>query len=405
MPPVAASSKPASSRARKPGRPFFGMIDAVIVEDVGEFEFDGAVSRKHAMAAWTWIFRDLAPELIDPEADASDPATLKALDTLMPELLNRTRDTLAAIGKNRDAERRLKTQLGGEDEYRRLPFVLSALRCRHLIEKAQNFGRAANGMNDEGALAAAIQAMPLSDPLVFALLMQAAVGQIANPTKLSTAAIRIAGANTEISVQRAGLGPLVDAMLAHAQNQIQPVSQSGVFADVDLICRSIDRFHRLVRAVNGYIEIGRGSRWAAIAGAATKAVSERIEPRVRDVVMDVNRALRRYREGADRLDSDQLLSALNSMYVLATVRDCRDSLALNAVFDPAWTQVGQALEIHIQRNLDMLRMNPADRITGERLDAAIKMAELRFNVEYADVLRRARDVITGVKPASPPPAA
>jgi hypothetical protein len=32
-------------------------------------------------------------------------------------------------------------------------------------------------------------------------------------------------------------------------------------------------------------------------------------------------------------------------------------------------------------------------VTGQRLDAAIKMAELRFNGEYAEVLRRARESV------------
>lgn len=41
----------------------------------------------------------------------------------------------------------------------------------------------------------------------------------------------------------------------------------------------------------------------------------------------------------------------------------------------------------------MLRANPADTITSERLDAAIKMTELRFNTEYADVLRRAKETV------------
>jgi hypothetical protein len=108
------------------------------------------------------------------------------------------------------------------------------------------------------------------------------------------------------------------------------------------------------------------------------------------VVPDVSRALRR-REGNDRLDSDQLLIALNGCFVLATVREARDSLALNALFDQAWNQLGQALEMHVQRNLEVFRQTPNDQTTAARLDAAIKMAELRFNAEYADVLRRARD--------------
>jgi hypothetical protein len=392
MPQAAVSQKSAFARVRRGGRPFFGMIEPVLVEDPAEFEFDGAIAREHAMDVWTWIVRDLASELIDPEADDSDPSTREALEALAPELLKRAREALAKGTRNLETERRLKTQLGGDDQLRRLPFVLEAFRCRHLIEKAVVFGRAANG-NDDAALTTALQAVPRGDPKVFALVMQAAVGQMAVPSRLTTAAIRIAGSNSEIGLQRGDFGPVIDAMLAHAQNQIAPLRQSGTFADVDLICRAIERFHRLVRGVNGYVEIGRGSRWSVVAGGVIKMMSERIEPRLRDVVLDVNRALRRYRDGADRLDRDQLLAALNSMYVLATVRECRDSLAVNAIFDPTWTQIGQALEIHVERNLEMLRADPADAITGERLDAAIKMTELRFNTEYADVLRRAKETI------------
>jgi hypothetical protein len=158
-----------------------------------------------------------------------------------------------------------------------------------------------------------------------------------------------------------------------------------------MTCRAIDRFHRLIRAISGYIELARGGRWATVMAGIISNASARLEPKVRDVAMDLNLAMRRHREGNDRLDSAEVLSALNGVYVLATVRDSRESLALNAVFDRSWQQVGQALEIHLQRNLDLLRANPGDRIVAERLDAAIKMAELRFNPEYADVLRRARE--------------
>src|SRR5690606_17199806 len=95
-------------------------------------------------------------------------------------------------------------------------------------------------------------------------------------------------------------------------------------------------------------------------------------------------------EGSDRLDDDRILAAINGVYLLAAVRECRDSLALNAVFDQAWSQAGQALEMHLQRNLELIRKHPGDPVIGTRLDAGIKMAEVRFNTDYAEPLRRAR---------------
>jgi hypothetical protein len=203
--------------------------------------------------------------------------------------------------------------------------------------------------------------------------------------------IKIIGSASEVAITRAGFGPMIDAILSHAQAQIPALKQYGAFADIDLTCKAIDRFHRLMRAVTGFVELGRLSRWSVIAAGLTKTVSELIEPRLKDVAPDVNRALRR-RDGVDRLDDDLLLSALNGCYILATVRDCRDSLALNALFDQTWAQVGQSLEIHLNRNLEAFRHDPTDKIAARRLDAAITMSELRFNPDYADVLRRARDV-------------
>lgn len=370
-------------------RPFFGLIDAVIVPGPAGFDFDGGIAEPHAQAAWTWMVRDVAPDLIDAGANDEDPAVRQALDLLMPELLQRARATIAAVATP-EAERRMQIQFGSDDGYRRLPIVLNALKCRSLLDKAQAFGRAANAMTDETALGVALQSMPLNDHAVSALLFQAAMGQVTHPGRLMAAAIRLAGSATEAALQRAGFAPLIEAMLSHAQAQIPALDQHGAFADIDLTCRAIDRFHRLMRAVTGYVELGRLTRWSTAVAAVTKTVSELVEPRLRDVSPNVNLALRRH-SGTDRLDSDQVLAALNGCYVLATIRDCRDSLALNAMFDQTWTQVGQALEMHVQRNLELFRQNPGDRVIAARLDAAIKMAELRFNPDYADVLRRARE--------------
>lgn len=394
MPATAATAVPISSgrAARAASIPFLGLIDSVLVGDGGLYEFDGAIPHEHAASAWIWMRRDLAHDLFDEPMGEDRPEARPALEAVLPELLARADKAVAASRTSHDAERRLRMQLGGQNAWRHLPQVVSALRSRTLLEKAQNLGGAINTMQDEAQLADALRAMPLGDQHLAALLMQAMVGQVANPSVLITAATKVAGSETEISVTRAGFGPLVDAILAHAQNQVRLLMQVGPFADVDMLCRALDRFHRLHRAVHGLLDLNPKGRWAMIAGGLTKTASDRIAPRIRTVLFDLNRALRRQREGMpDRLDSDQILVALGSVYMLKSVREARDSLALNAIFDRMWAQVGQALEIHIDRNLDILRKDPDDGITAERLDAAIKMAEVRIGSEYAEVMRKARD--------------
>jgi len=374
------------------GKPFAGLIDALLVEAPVLYEFGGSILREDAEAAWIWAIRDVCPDLMPSDA-AERGVVASDIEPVLPEMLTRMREALGRIKDDHEARRRLVAQLGDEDKIDRLPVVINALRARSLLGKAQALGKAANNFGDEAALATTLETMPLQDGALVAFLFHAMIGEVTNPTKFTSAALMLAGNAREETILRSGYGPLVDAMLAHAQNQLHRLQPSGAFVDIDLTCSAIERFHRLVRALTGYIEFGRNSRWALVLSAITKQVSEHVEPRLNELVPDIHQGLRRPREGVDRLDDDRLLAALNGMYLLATVRDCRESLALNASFDMAWSQSGEALDMHFARNLDLLRQNPDDAIVNKRLDMAIKLSELRFNAEYALTLQRARAAI------------
>ena len=356
-------------------------IAPVLVEDGGEFSFAGAITRREAQSVWTWLRRDLAPDLLGPQLSG------EALETVVPELLSRAR-AAAAVKHGSDAERRLRVQLGGAEMLDRLPAVLDGIKCFPLLSKAEAFGRAISGMEDDEALGTALQSMPRHDASVSSLLMMAAMGQVAQPSRLVIAAIRSTADASEWGMARAGFGPLVDAILARAQDAIPPMLQVGAFADMDLICHAVERFHRLIKAINTHIELFRGGRWSTVMAGLTRTVSARLEPRLRELPQDINRALR-VRDGTDRLDADSLLAALNGFYLLTTVRDCRDSLALNEVFDEIWNRSGPTLEQHLTHTMEARRISPGDRIVAERLDMGIKMAELRFGAEYAEILRNA----------------
>lgn len=387
--PASAPSR-AASRATARSKPFCGLIDPILVEEPVLYSFSGSISRDAADAAWTWVLRDLSSDIVS--AAAVEKGTLGAGDLApaIPEILQRMRTALDEADGDTERLHRFRAQYGRDKAREEIEVVMAALRARALLPKAQAFGKAINAINDDAAMATAIQSMPLKDAHLAALMFQAALGHVANPSRIITAMLKICGKNTDAAVARHGFNPIIEAFLAHAQNQLQYLRMSGPFADIDLVCRGLDRYHRLVRALTGNIEFTRGSTATQVLAALTKSVSDRVEPRLKEVVPDLNQALRKPREGADRLDNDKILSAISGMYLLAAVRDSRESLALNAVYDQAWTQSAQALEVHIQRCLDATRQNPGDTVNAARLDAAIQMAEIRFNAEYAETLRRAR---------------
>lgn len=395
--PARAKSGGASSRAaEKPAGldAFLSSIECVLVEPPVHHQFAGSIDRSVAISIWTWIARDVAREEAARLADAidsgADPKSAFAL--MLSEITERLKENATREKSDLELERRNTIQMGGEDARARLPFVIMAMRKQSLLEQAVNFGAAFGGIQDEATLGTALQTITISNPVTRALWMQAMVGHMGNPSRVMAAATRLANGNDEIHVVNAGFGPLVDAMLSHAQSQIGKLAaQPGVFNDLDLACKAIDRFHRLMRAINYNLEIERKSVWGSIIADLTGRISERLERPMREISPNVTAALRRPRDGGDKIDPANVLEGLNGLYLLMTVRNSRDSLAVNALLDKAWTETGQAVEVLVTRALDMFRANPSDPVLRERLDAGIKMAEIRFNPEYAEILRRARD--------------
>lgn len=373
---------------------FLAALSGVLVEPPVHHAFSGAIEREAATAIWTWMARDIAQSeaarLDDAIGSGAEP--LDAFDNLLPEFLARLKANAAAEKEDRELERRNSIQMGGEDARKRLPHVIMAMRRRPLLEQAAKFGVAVGTISDEATLAQALQSIAITNPVTRALWMQAMVAHMANPSRAMAAAVAISGGNSETHLTNSGYAPLVEAILSHAQSQIgRLASQPNVFSDIDFACKAIHRFHRLMRAINYTLDIERRSLWGTIISDLIGKLSERLERPMKEISLNVSQALRRPRDGKDRVDPDQVLAALNGLYLLITVRQARDSLAVNALLDQAWSETGQAVEVLVTRALDGFRANPGDPAARERLEAGIKMAEIRFNTEYADILRRARD--------------
>lgn len=388
-----AASPDHSTSASRHGRQtvLFGLLDCLLVDDSAEFQFAGALRAEEIEAVWRWLERDVAPELAGVITAAENPAV--QFERSLPALLAAANAELGAAAIDPEAERRLKIRLGSPEIRDRLPAVLDALKCVPLLEKARAFGRLINTMADGAPLANALKSMAKYDSSLAAMLMMATVGEVTQPARLVIAAARSSAASSEDGLVRAGFAPVIEAVLAHAYKALGPMRQpAGTFADVDLICRAVERFHRNIRAVRANIGFDRRGRWGPMMAAMTRTASGLLEPRLREVIADINGALRK-RE-ADRLDQDSVLAALNGLYLLAAVRGARDSLALNELCEETWNRSGQALELNVGRSMDALREAPADPIALARVNAGIKMSEVRFGVEYGKILAEARDKIT-----------
>ncbi|RDE10456.1 hypothetical protein [Pelagibacterium lacus] len=372
---------------------FLDMLAHVTVEAPIFHSFPGALRADLLAPIWTWMARDIAgsvaARLGDAIASGAEPPA--AFGAMLPEILDALKANAEAERLDADRQRRNTIQMGGDGARAMLPRVIMAMRRRPLLEQAAKFGTAVGTLADEAAIGTALQTISIANPVTRALWMQVMVDHIGNPSRMMAAVSALSGGAEEKTVLAAGYGPLVDAILSHAQSQIGLVaSRPALFGDIDGACKAIDRFHRLVRALNYTLEIDRRSPWGRIIADLTGRMSERLERPLREVNANITQALRRPRDN-DRIDPDKILEGFNGLYLLMAVRASRDSLAVNALLDQAWTDTGRTLELLIARALDAYRANPDDGVARERFDAGIKMAEIRFNAEYADILKRARE--------------
>lgn len=344
-------------------------------------------------AFWTWFARDVSSELArELEAAAGEEGTdVDALAARAEDLVNLSKHAVDAAAES-GAGHRLVIQLGGEAEFAALPSVLTCLANLRLLGRAADFGRAVTAMDSVQEIAGALRAVELPDPALRRFWLGAACRTVADPRRFLSAAVVAAGRQSVKAVREAGLGECFEGFLIEAQRQAITLSnRAGLFADIDLACRATQRFHAIARAVRYCFDLQPTAPWAFALAQLTRQIATAMEPHLGQVTADVIRVLRPPRDGGDRLPDETVLQAFNGLYLLAAARDSRESLALNRAVERAWGEIGVAMEALAGRALEAYRSAPENEIAARRIDAAIKMAAVRFGNDYARVLQRSRD--------------
>lgn len=391
--PAAERRSPAEPSTGLPDRDILrGLIGSVLVEGAVHFQPQGAILLPQLEAVWHWLNRDIDTSLsigarkllAAPDASSEISAFCLAISTLLMQQVRLAAD-------DHKLAHDIRVQIGDDNAYANLEKIAMAFKCQPFLPKALAFGRSLNQQREDAALALSLKSFPAKQSPLMPFIMHAAMSQISQPARIVGAIINLAEGSGESEVLQAGYGAIVDALLAHAQNQISLIYDDGPFTDMDLACQAVARFHALIRGVSIITENSPQGRWAQQVSKLIAHISDRLEPRIARIEVDVRQSLRLPRSEKDHLDTGLLLEALSGMYLLSTIRESRESLGVNSALETAWTQTGQVLEILIERNLEAFKSDPSNELTARRLDAAINMARIRFNPEYADIVKRAMD--------------
>ncbi|HHS82821.1 MAG TPA: hypothetical protein ENJ68_04805, partial [Devosia sp.] len=164
--PVQPKAEP-DPRARENARRIIdALLGPVLVDKPVFFPSDGAVERHQAIAAWMWMIRDIDAKLEREALNAiSDEAPRSARSAFAHKLSRLIESVVAAAQKSHEFARRTAIQMGGAEEFERLPQLASAFRHQKLLSKAVTFGQAINAIQDENSLKLALQSFPVDDEM------------------------------------------------------------------------------------------------------------------------------------------------------------------------------------------------------------------------------------------------
>lgn len=367
-----------------------GLLGPILVNGRPHFDPVGAIVLPEAATIWTWLERDIILDLSRKAAHAlqqdGEPDTLAEFSRTIATAIT---EQLQLAQEDPELGRRTRVQIGDDVAHSHLKYVANGFRCHPYLAKAVAFGRALHQQREDQAISVSLNSFPARQSPLMPMLMHATIGQVANPARIVTVITQLAGGATERALTQSGFDTVLDALAAHAQHQLSLIQDEGRFADMDLACRAVARFHTLIRSMSIVGENDGHSRWAVQSAKLISHVSDQLGPRIKRIEADVRQSLRPSRSAGGAAETDMLLEALNGLYLLSTVREARDSLGVNSVLESAWTQTGQVLETLITRNLEAFKAEPGNELTARRLNAAINMARIRFNPEYADVIAKA----------------
>jgi hypothetical protein len=397
-------------------RLFFTPLEPFLIDAPADHKRVGRLARVSLEPMWAWIGRDLIPA----EAKALSEDINRALladDKIKAEQLTRAlhdraclrmKETLAAVGTDDKAQRRLAIQVGTPratddvatllgvleardalaDLAKRLPNFIRSFE-REMIEQARAHFEAVTNAKALGGVASR-KAEIIRYGLV--LLMN----RLAAPWQLLRLATRMAESDVAARVAETPYAAAVTAVLGEMEctaSELRAAFKAG-----KPVAAMLKDLHDTARGLRTEMDLSVESAWSRQLAAIRSDVSNLLKPEIDATPGRVRRLLRpppakEIRPGAtiEAIDVDDVQAQI------AFVNACRvyaGELALSEVTLRAYSELTQYLETGTKVLLDALRhAGPGElAFRQSQVDAAIRLCRTLFGAEYAELLTKAAEV-------------
>jgi len=397
-------------------RLFFMPFEPFLIDAPADHKRVGRIARLSLEPIWGWIGRDLIPAETKALSEDINRALLAADKTKADQLVRalherailRMRETLAAVGTDDKAQRRLAIQVGSPRATDDVAMLLHVLEVRDaladLAKRLPNYVRAferevveqAKAHIDAASAAKSFGGDPSRKADVVRYGLVLLMNRLAAPWQLIRLATRVAESDIAARVAETPYAVAVTIVLGEMESTVTELRTA--FKAGKPVASMLKELHDGARGLRTEMDLSVDSTWSRQLAAIRSDVSNMLKPEIDATPGRVRRLLRpppakEIHPGStvDSIDVDDVQARVE---FVGACRNYAGELALSEVTLRAYSELTQYLETGTKVLLDALRHAGA----GERafrhsqVEAAIRLCRSLFGIDYAETLAKAADV-------------
>ena len=397
-------------------RLFFTPFEPFLIDAPADHKRVGRIARLSLEPIWGWIGRDLMPAEAKALTEDTNRALLADDKTKADQLIRalheravlRMRETLATVGTDEKAQRRLAIQVGTPwatddvatllhvlevrevlaDLAKRLPNYVRVFE-REVIEQAKvhiDMAGAAKSLGGDAARKA--------DVIRYGLVLL--MGRLAAPWQIIRLATRVAGSDVAARVAETPYAAAVAIVLSEMEATVSELRTA--FRNGKPVTSMLKELHGAARGLRTEMDLSVESAWSRQLATVRSDVSNLLKSEIDAAPGRVRRLLRpppakEIRPGST-VDSIEVDDVQTRVEFVNACRNYAGELALSEVTLRAYSELTQYLETGSRVLLDALRhAEAAERpFRQSQVEAAIRLCRSLFGADYAELLGKAADV-------------
>jgi hypothetical protein len=398
-------------------RLFFTPFEPFLFDGRPDHKRIGRIARASLEPIWQWIGRDLIPAEAKALGEDINRALLaddmtkadRLIRALHERAVLRMRDTLAMVGSDERAQRRLAIQVGTPQAIEDVATLLHILDIRDVLSglaarlptNIRAFDREAvdqvKSHLDAAASAKTLDAFAArkNDVIRYGLIM--VMNRMMAPWQLIRIATRAADSDDSARIAETPYAVAVTLALGELESAVGELRAE--FKAGRSVTSILKDLHDAMRGLRSEIDLSVDSAWSSQLSAIRSDVSNLLKPEIEATPARLRRLLRAPKNKelgpGSTVDSGDVDAVDARVEFVSACRSYAGELALSEVTGRAYLELTHYLETGTEVLLDSLRhAGDGDRrFRQSQVDAAIRLCRTLFGKDYAAMLAKAADVV------------